>query len=48
MYADEHNYAMCCSIVSSADADTDKARVKAKGLVDDHAYSLIATKQIKL
>lgn len=39
---------MCCSVVSGNDKDVNFTDVKAGGLVDNHAYTLIGAKSIFL
>ena len=46
--ADQRSYPMCTAVASQADASLSRKGVKAVGLVDAHAYSLIAAKVITL
>lgn len=47
LFADQQNFPMCTAVASQMEDDVDAADMKSVGLVDGHAYSLIAAKEIK-
>ena len=44
--SDEKNYVMCTAVASASNINQDSADMKAVGLVDAHAYSLISAKTV--
>ena len=46
--AEQKNYPMCTAVASQANENLSNKNVKSAGLVDAHAYSLIAAKVVKL
>lgn len=48
IHAEEKDYIMCTAVASMADENKTAADMKAVGLIDAHAYSLISAKQVTL
>ncbi len=48
LYSDQLKFPMCTAVASQADQNMTNKKVKSVGLVDAHAYSLIAAKEIDL
>mmetsp|Transcript_40684 Transcript_40684/g.53368 ORF Transcript_40684/g.53368 Transcript_40684/m.53368 type:complete len:345 (-) Transcript_40684:115-1149(-) len=48
LWAENRNYPMCTAVASQTDDNLSRKTVKTSGLIDAHAYSLIAAKVIKL
>ena len=48
LHSDQQKHPMCTAVASVADEDVSNKAVKSVGLVDAHAYSLIAAKQVTL
>jgi calpain-15 len=44
--AEEKHFVMCCAVASAADPMRDPSDMKAVGLVDGHAYSLLGAKTV--